>query len=229
MSYVDQKINDNYQKIKDKSSAGDVLEQLFSINRILFDPNFIDNLLELAAVKEYTTKHFTDIVQLLQASLFHDFSVEENENSLKAYEELFDIYFEAITKDRKISEIVTKIKICTLLKIKLTIPSYHSNLNIKNIVVTVSSAYKPKEIERVTAACDVSNIVKNSFFKAIQAAPISDFSYVPHSSSINIQGPILSMLITNELLLQDNLLQSAIACGVKVAPFINNSASNKLI
>lgn len=219
----------NFNKIKANSQETEVLDSLYNINKILFDESFIETILTLAEKNEYTVNDFSDILSLKQSSILSDFSTNTNEATNKGFEFILDVYFNAITTDKIISATTVKIKICTLLKMKMSIPSYNNALNIKHVVVSISSSYKPKETERATAACDITNIIKQSFFSAIENAPVRTFMYTPHNASVFIQGPVLNMMLNNMLQLQENLLQVASSCGVKVEPFIVNNSSNKII
>lgn len=227
-----QKIATNFDKIK--RSVGDsrnceLLDNIYLVNPGLFDENIIHTILTLASLNEYTINNFGDILSLKNESLFADFSICENDTRSKGYDAVFDIYFDAITIGSSISGSMVKTKICTLLKLKITVPSFSNSFTIKNITATVSSGYKPSKSNKGIAACDITNIIKSSFYTAIENAQVEKFSYSSWSNNITIQGPVLSTLLSNMVLYQEILLETAAACGVEVQPFLVNNTSSKLL
>ncbi|UBZ25589.1 hypothetical protein CcNV_104 [Crangon crangon nudivirus] len=221
---------DTYNRLRILCPQKSNLQSLYALDKILFDPEFIEAILNIVQANEYTLFDFTNIIILLQSSLFYDFMKSNLDNDkAKGFDSLFDMYFNLITNGKSISGNGAKIKICALLKMTLTIPVYNQSLSFKNTQINVATSYRPQEIQRATASCDIANIVQQSFFAAIQDVPVEVFSYRPYSSTMSIQGPILQTLMNNLLALQDHLLQTAISCNVKVEPFIVNTSSIKAI
>lgn len=219
----------NFDKLKTYTKDSSILHKLFTTDSILFDEGFISTIINLGLKNDYTINDFSQIIMIQDVGIFNDFSKNTNEKVDKSWDSVFDIYFQCITAQTDINPNTLKIKICTLLKMKISIPNYNNSINFKNTNVSISSNYKPKEVDRAELGCDISNMVKNSFFSAIEYTEKQSFTYSPYTSSISLQGPILNMLVTNILLLQENLLQTASACGAKVKPFINNNTSEKIL
>uniref|UniRef100_A0AAU8GCH1 Uncharacterized protein n=1 Tax=Faxonius propinquus nudivirus TaxID=3139431 RepID=A0AAU8GCH1_9VIRU len=222
MDFNDQIIYENYKKILANTSSKDSLTKLWKIDPILFDPNFIANMIALAEKNEYKIDNFDDISSLRKSSVFRDFIKQTTDALITKFDFLFEIYFQAITEQTRKPSSVIKTRILTLLKLQLNIPSINNSINFKNSIINVSSSYKPKETERATAACDIAIMVENMFYSAIKNAPSQTFTYSSQPSTLTLQGPILKMLLRNIIMLQDELLNAAIACGVKVEPFITN-------
>lgn len=219
----------NFDKLKTHTKDSSVLEKLFSTDSILFDENFISTIINLGFINDYTINDFDKILMIQSVGIFNQFSKSTDEKADKSWDSIFDIYFQCITAQTDLNPNTLKIKICTLLKMKINIPNYSNSVNFRNTNVSISSNYKPKEVDRAELGCDISNMVKASFFSAIEYTEKQSFIYTPYTSSISLQGPILNMLVTNILLLQENLLQTASACGAKVKPFINNNTSEKIL
>lgn len=227
-----QKTQANFEKIKKRvgnAESGVVLDSINEATPSLFDETTINTILTLAALSEYTINNFSDILCLRNLNLFSEFVSSTSEEDLKGYGLVFDIYFEAITIGCSMSAAVVKNKILTLLKLKITIPNSSNNFTLKNISATVSSTYKPKKSNRGVAACDISNIIKTNFYNAVENAQVEKFAYTTWTNNTNIQGPVLSMLLSNMVLYQQCLLETAASCGVEVEPFLVNNTSNKLL
>ncbi|QLI62465.1 KN57gp_107 [Dikerogammarus haemobaphes nudivirus] len=228
-----QKLLLNFEKIKRRVTNvenADILEKIFHINSILFDETFINSIITLASLNEYTLNNFSDIFNLYdKSSLFYDFTKAEDDATLKGYDVLFNIYFEAISLGGTLSPNVIKTKIFTLLKLKITIPSFTTNFNIKNISASVSSGYKPIAATKSVAACDIKNIIKSTFYNAVENAQIEKFEYNSWSNNLALPGPILGILLSNIVLYQDLLLSTAVSCGAETIPFIVNNSSSKLL
>lgn len=226
------KISLNFERIKklvSDTKECEILENIYTINPGLFAENFIQTILTLSSLNQYTVNNFNDIVMLSNESLFSDFVICENESTSKGYDVVFDAYFNAITIGNSLSGSMVKTKICTLLKLKISVPSFTNTFTIKNITATVSSSYKPNKTNKGVAACDITNIIKSSFYSAIENAQVEKFSFSSWTNNISIQGPVLSTLLSNMVLYQEILLETSAACGVEVEPFLVNNTSNKLL
>lgn len=226
------KISINFERIKklvNDTRECEILENIYLINPGLFDENFIQTILTLSSMNEYRVNNFSDILMLSNESLFSDFSVCESESKSKGYDVVFDAYFNAITIGNSLSGSMVKTKICTLLKLKINVPSFTNTFAIKNITATVSSSYKPNKSNKGVAACDITNIIKSSFYSAIENAQVEKFSFSSWSNNISIQGPVLGTLLSNIVLYQEILLETSAACGVEVEPFLVNNTSSRLL
>jgi len=222
----------NFETIKRRVGnvqSCEILDKIYGVSQTMFDENFVNTIITLASLSEYNINHFADIVNLRTASLFADFAANTSVDNAKGYDGIFNIYFDAICIGGPKQGSVVKTKICTLLKLTITIPNSTNSFQIKNATASISSSYKPSKSSKSVAACDIQNIIKSSFFEAVQDSNTEKFSYTTWSNNVTMQGPILNMLLGNLVQYQEVLLETSAACGAEIAPFIINTASSKLL
>lgn len=222
-SFYDTDVANRYQRIYNKCSNNYIIEQLYDTDKLLFDPNFIDTIIKIGEKNEYNIQDFAELSTILISTFFKSYITTTDHNLLTQFHHYCDEYFKAICYDLNKQHMSIKNKILTLLRLKLTVPSIQSNLSFHNPTVSISSNYRPKEQELATAGCDIKNILQNNYFKSVKDCPSITYSYNSHPGSIQLQGPILNKLATYTLILQQEIMRHANACGVKTKPFIRNT------
>lgn len=198
-----------------------LIDTLYNISQILFTEDFINTIFKIYECEEFNISNFALFQEISKCDMFMDFLKNDNEDKTKSFEKIFNIYFNCLAKNKiNINAIALKNKICTLLKMTIKIPSYKSGVSLKNINVNIATTYKPLDNNSITAACDIVNVIKESFFNSINTSNIESFTFTPHTSSVVIQGPLLKQIMVCVLNMQEQLLQSAKSYGVKIDPFI---------
>ena len=217
-----------YQRIYSRCTNKEVIKTLYETDKLLFSPEFINSIIILGEKSEYNINDFHHLTVILICPFFATY-MKITDNSLLQYQhEVLDEYFKAICEDLNKQHRAIKNRILTLLRLKLTIPTIQSSLSFNNPTVSISSTYRPKEQELATAGCDIKNILKHTFYKAVKDSNSQSYTHNSYPSSIQLQGPILNKLATYTLILQQEIMRQSNACGVKTKTFVRNTHNMSL-
>ncbi|UHB41837.1 hypothetical protein MrNuV_ORF114 [Macrobrachium rosenbergii nudivirus] len=218
--------NKNMMKQNCNQTEKDIIEELYNISSIMFTEDFINNLYEVYEMDEFDILSFSKLDYLKKCDIFVDFIKSENDSIKKSFEKLFNLYFNSLSYcSLNLNPISIKNKILTILKMVIKVPNYKNGISLKNINVSVSSTYKPTANNEITAACDVVNVIKESFFNSVDTASVQKFTFAPRNSNLLLQGPILSNTMNALISLQDQIIHSSKMYGIKIEPFIEKTNS----
>ncbi|UVX94957.1 hypothetical protein CsNV_097 [Callinectes sapidus nudivirus] len=216
----------NKRVLKDhvNTNEGQVLEKLYGISQSLFSEDFITTLFKIYEIEEFNISNFYLLQELSKCDMFMEYLKNENPEKMKNFEKVFNIYFSALAHTKlNINATVFKNKICTLLKLNIKVPSYKSGITLKNIHANVSTTFKPIVENTITARCDITNVLRDSFQTSISSSRVEKFSFAPQNSNVIISGPVIKNTLNGALQLQSLLLDSSKAMGVSTRPYIENT------
>ncbi|UVT30889.1 hypothetical protein PvNV_085 [Penaeus vannamei nudivirus] len=199
------------------------IDSLSTISPIMFTSDFINILFKIYSTDEFTLSNAILFSELMKCNVFVDFAKSDDEEKAVNFERVLNIYFNALAGTRpNINAVAMKHKICSLLKMKIKIPSFKNGISLKHINVNISTTYKPSETACITAACDIVNVVKDFFLNSTERSTVENFAFTPHLSTVVMNGPILKNVISSMMNMQSQMIQNGIPFGVQVQPFIDN-------
>lgn len=219
-TFFDNSVDERFKRIYKCTTEKDTLMKIYQTDRNLFAPQIVDTIIRLGEQKEYTILTLQEFQVLLNSTIFRDYVAVTDPNSLLVYDQMFDVYFQAVCKDAGKQYSAIKNKILAFMRAKITVPSVQDTFTISNPAVHINTSYRPRDRHPVTASCDIANVIQEQFYRAVEEAKEEFFTFEASPSRVELSGPTLHNLLSNVLLLQETMLQESASVGVRVQPFI---------
>lgn len=221
-SFADSESSVYFERIYRDSPDKQTLALIYKMESNLFNPCIIDTLIRLGECKEYNFLTLQEFSIILKCVFFRDFCQTSDAKTIQQYMRMLDVYFKAICKDQSKKHLVIKNRILAMLRLKITIPSVQDSIIINNANVSVRTSYVAREEQSITSILDIKNTIKDQFFHAVENAKEMEFRYVSHPSKIQLSGQVMRSIVSNMILLQEELINESASIGVKVEPFISS-------
>lgn len=219
-NFFDNSVEERFRRIYKCTTEKDTVQKIFRTDKNLFAPQVVDTIIRLGEQKEYTILTLQEFQILLNSTIFRDYVAVTDPNSLLAYDQMLDVYFQAICKDVGKQYSAIKNKILAFLRAKITVPSVQESFSIGNPTVHINTSYRPRDRQPVSASCDIANVIQEQFYRAVEEAKEELFTFEASPSRVELSGPTLNSLLSNVVLLQETMLKESASVGVKVQPFI---------
>lgn len=197
-----------------------LLTQLFATDQVLFDEKFIKTIVALGTQAIYTIKHTGDMSNLLLSATFSQYAFSNTATGRQAFMKLFDVYFRAVGKYTGQSPIPLRTRILAFLGMSFSIPTT-AILPMQDAKITITTNYKPKEVDMISTKMDIETIIKDQLHDAITNTTPIEMTYTNIPSSVQLQGAVLPFIITDILILQEEMLRATTSDSIQVKPFIN--------
>ncbi len=199
----------------DKSS----LQGLYAVDPVLFEPQFIQTIIRLSSLPNYTALSFAAFGEIINASTTFQHYVKGSADA-QGCQTLLEIYLKAINNFcRTGSYIDMKNKIFSMMKIVITINTYTTSSVCTNATVTVNSGFNVNEGQIQTSSIDIQNMLKSNI-EQLQPKKVILFEFDSEPCSVKLTGPIFQDVISNVLGMQDIMLKNAMAMKVQVRPYL---------
>lgn len=211
---------DILRKITANASDEFLLTKLHATDSVLFEENFVATMVGLAKLEVYNIKNLSNTSTLLLSQTFSQYSIAATPMDRQAFAKIFDVYFRAIGKYAGEQPTLLRSRTLALLQLQFTIPNSNV-LSFQDAKVSITTNYKPKDVDLVSAKIDIESMMKDQLCEAINSAVPIDVIYSLTPGSVQLQGPLLPSLVADILILQEEMAKSTLSDGARVKSFIN--------
>lgn len=207
-------------KMLTSTSEDYFLQQLYKTDPVLFDEQFVRTIVTLGSCNSYTIKQLSDVPNLLLSNTFNQYAISAAPSDRQAFMKLFDVYFRAIGRYVGKQSGTIRMRILALLGINFSIPTT-SLLSFQEAKVSITTNYKPRDVDMISTKMDIESVMKDQLCDSINNTIPTDMLYTLTPGTVQLQGALLPDLITNILILQEEMAKATTSLGVQVKPFLN--------
>lgn len=205
------------------SAESGIIDRIATMVPQMFTFDTISAIFKVYEQEEFSVLNFHLFSDLMKCPLFVDYATTENGDKTRDIDAVLTLYFNGLAGGRINANPVTlKNKICTLLKMNLRVPSLKGGLTISKVTVNVSNRYKPSDTSKITASSDIANVIKQRLFQSINGSAPERYPFSPEMANVTLQGPVLTLLITQFVNLQSQFMEVSKAHGIEIEPFVEN-------
>lgn len=207
--------------IKITQKGASTLREIYSTKRDYFRLDFIDKLIYFGGLSQYkmsNVMHFYETIK--DFPMFVNYMNETASEQLSLYNELFNVYFQAICRYKNKQFSIIKSKILYLLRAEFTLPAIAETPTVRRAKITIKSTYKPELPSLIDNHLDLNNIMQTQE-ALLSKGRREKIICTEESTKIELDGPVLRDTITSLISLQNTMLRVSNDLGIKSNPFLD--------